>query len=70
MEYPALCLAWISSFCCLVNFANRNTPNNSGVQIIGGTSEQSVALCLSAFGMVSKGQQFTRKYFHERVASV
>ncbi len=42
MEYPALCLAWISSFCCLVNFANRNTPNNSGVQIIGGTSPMQI----------------------------
>lgn len=48
MEYPALCLAWISSFCCLVNFANRNTPNNSGVQIIGGTSENDVAFLICA----------------------
>ena len=34
------CLAFgiYVEFCCLVNFDNRNTPNNSGVQIIGGTS--------------------------------
>ena len=39
MEYPALCLAWISSFCCLVNFANRNTPNNSGAKLLGARQE-------------------------------
>nr|DAM62309.1 MAG TPA: hypothetical protein [Caudoviricetes sp.] len=29
----------MSSFCFLVHIDNRNAPNNSGVQIIGGTSK-------------------------------